>query len=399
MSDPVNREILDVLSSIRRLVSEDRKAAAPTPLPTAREPAPEQPSALPRESRFVLTAALRVTEPADDRDDNDDRRAAAEATGDAWARDAEADAAAGPQARPEFTHGDRPDREPATPEPTTLESTIAELEAAVAGIGAEFEPDGSEEAGVESPPMPVGLWVEDPVRPRQTQGRTGIMADFDPMAQADERLDAPITGEVMYSEPAAPFVARARPPLPESTIDTDAPPEEKAGTDRPADDGDDEDRGALGNDEPSSGEGGEDLTLDETVGEAADSLMAETEEQEAPESGAAPDPMPPPAVRLHLAGDTAARLRIFRADAVADGPEPDLTAEPPAAAADEEEHGDLLDPLAGADLDIDRLRDIVAEIIRDELRGALGERITRNVRALVRREIARAFEAAREDRD
>jgi hypothetical protein len=393
MSDPVNREILDVLSSIRRLVSEDRKAAAPTPLPTAREPAPEQPSALPRESRFVLTAALRVTEPADDADD---RREVAEAAGEAWARDAEADAAASPQARPEFTHGDRPDREPATPGSTTLESTIAELEAAVAGIGAEFEPDGSEEAGAESPPMPSGLWAEDLVPPRQTQGRTGIMADFDPMAQADERLDAPITGEVMYTEPAAPFVARARPPQHGSADETDAPPEEEAGADRPEDT---EDLGTLANEQASSEENSEDQTLDEMVGEAADSLMAETDGQEAAVTDAASDPMPPPAVRLHLAGDTAARLRIFRADAVADEPEPDLTAEPPAAATDEDEHGDLLDPLAGADLDVDRLRDIVAEIIRNELRGALGERITRNVRALVRREIARAFEAVREDRE
>ena len=35
------------------------------------------------------------------------------------------------------------------------------------------------------------------------------------------------------------------------------------------------------------------------------------------------------------------------------------------------------------------LRDLVAEIVRQELQGALGERITRNVRKLVRREIYR----------
>lgn len=37
------------------------------------------------------------------------------------------------------------------------------------------------------------------------------------------------------------------------------------------------------------------------------------------------------------------------------------------------------------------LRDLVAEIVRAELQGALGERITRNVRKLVRREIMRAL--------
>lgn len=54
---------------------------------------------------------------------------------------------------------------------------------------------------------------------------------------------------------------------------------------------------------------------------------------------------------------------------------------------------DLFDPLAGSDLDMDMLRDMVAEIIRDELRSTLGERITRNLRALVRREIERALQA------
>jgi len=37
------------------------------------------------------------------------------------------------------------------------------------------------------------------------------------------------------------------------------------------------------------------------------------------------------------------------------------------------------------------LRELVTEIVRQELQGALGERITRNVRKLVRREIHRAL--------
>jgi len=42
-------------------------------------------------------------------------------------------------------------------------------------------------------------------------------------------------------------------------------------------------------------------------------------------------------------------------------------------------------------LDEDALREMVSEIVRQELQGALGERITRNVRKLVRREIHRAL--------
>lgn len=54
---------------------------------------------------------------------------------------------------------------------------------------------------------------------------------------------------------------------------------------------------------------------------------------------------------------------------------------------------DEADFLAGSDdfLDEDALRDLVADIVRQELQGALGERITRNVRKLVRREIHRAL--------
>jgi len=44
-------------------------------------------------------------------------------------------------------------------------------------------------------------------------------------------------------------------------------------------------------------------------------------------------------------------------------------------------------------MDEDALRDLVSEIVREELQGALGERITRNVRKLVRREIHRALTA------
>ena len=49
------------------------------------------------------------------------------------------------------------------------------------------------------------------------------------------------------------------------------------------------------------------------------------------------------------------------------------------------------DAIAEATLDEDALRTLVADIVREELQGVLGERITRNVRKLVRREIQRAL--------
>jgi hypothetical protein len=67
-------------------------------------------------------------------------------------------------------------------------------------------------------------------------------------------------------------------------------------------------------------------------------------------------------------------------------------------AGDTDQHLDEVDDdqpsLFGEDetlLDEETLRELVTEIVRQELQGALGERITRNVRKLVRREIHRAL--------
>ncbi len=82
--------------------------------------------------------------------------------------------------------------------------------------------------------------------------------------------------------------------------------------------------------------------------------------------------------------DTAGGSDGFAAESVLDADAP-LSDAPP---------GDSVrDFLAASDefLDEDALRDLVADIVRQELQGALGERITRNVRKLVRREIHRAL--------
>ncbi|WP_170438050.1 hypothetical protein [Ruegeria arenilitoris] len=49
--------------------------------------------------------------------------------------------------------------------------------------------------------------------------------------------------------------------------------------------------------------------------------------------------------------------------------------------------------MASGTMDEDELRELIADIVRQELQGALGERITRNIRKLVRREINRALAA------
>jgi len=66
-----------------------------------------------------------------------------------------------------------------------------------------------------------------------------------------------------------------------------------------------------------------------------------------------------------------------------------LLAEVPADRADLDEDASALSVLSS--LDEKALRNLVAEIVHDELGGEMGERITRNVRKLVRREINRVL--------
>lgn len=83
--------------------------------------------------------------------------------------------------------------------------------------------------------------------------------------------------------------------------------------------------------------------------------------------------------------------RDFSPPPVAEAPaEPDLTADGAGNADDPALEDDLSEYFDdAASLDEEALRALVAEIVRQELQGTLGERITRNVRKLVRREIHR----------
>ncbi|MDU8944942.1 hypothetical protein [Ovoidimarina sediminis] len=103
-------------------------------------------------------------------------------------------------------------------------------------------------------------------------------------------------------------------------------------------------------------------------------------------------PAAPEAPIIEAAPDPASATLRFRTD------RPDEPARPePAVEAVAPTQDTSTDETAAPDLveesiiDEEMLRDIVAEIVRQELQGELGERITRNVRKLVRREIHRAI--------
>lgn len=324
MSDPVtNVEIEDVLTSIRRLVSEGEwmrtGAAAPKaqgPVEAVMPAVSERQTARPVAERFVLTPSLRVTPDEDaveeqdaQQDDSlyaeslpaDDQTPVAYDVHAAFTPEADVAAESEPPAfldaedsatfrhqpeatfQPEqqveaeedravFFHSDSSGRE-------SLEKKIAELEAAVSGQPDEWEPDGSE----------TSMRAPWPVPPR-----------------GDHRISKDME-EAETAEPSA----------------FDNPPRAYSDFDAA------------------------------TV-----------------QFGADADPIP----QEHL-----------------DDLTEDLAASPASATTDhnDDEVNAYLDE-AGV-VDEEMLRKLVAEVVHQELSGVLGERITRNVRKLVRREIYRVL--------
>lgn len=66
--------------------------------------------------------------------------------------------------------------------------------------------------------------------------------------------------------------------------------------------------------------------------------------------------------------------------------DPEVTAAAPAPSKE-----DASEDLASMEMDQEALRKLIAQVVREELQGGLGERITRNVRKMVRREIYKAL--------
>jgi hypothetical protein len=313
MSDPrTNLEIEDVLSSIRRLVSQEAT------LPYRRliadsEPRPAEVDQVlqgladdaPRESEaecLVLTPALRIETPEGRH--RDDARQPAE-----------------PGAAP-APASDESDSADIGAELSRLEDTIAELEAAVADSGAEFEPEEGEKLEFDHDDT------------------------FTPLPTAFEELDEP-EGDTEEPQAAGPDIA-------EHPVENDSPASTPV---EPV---------AAGVETPTQAEDAGQDTPEEPSVDAAG---------ETPAAADAPVPS-----RLHLgrAIDVAPRPQIHRATSVATPPSTDIDA-------------DAFALREVAEINEEVLETLVADIIRKELQGPLGERITRSVRKLVRREINRAL--------
>lgn len=247
-----------------------------------------------------------------------------------------------------------------------LESTIAELEAAVAESGFEFEPETG--------------------HPFEVDAAEALPATFE--TEMRDAIEAPLTETLSAPEDEAPDDAASE----DEALDCALPEcsaAERAGTSTDA----------------------------EAIDTGFPSAEAETVPEEAPAaviSAVTADaglPVPPAAEESGLGMDWAeATLNLARRAAprrlAASEAEETLQSASTMRSSYEELREELAqgsgDP-AGAysetlvpsyeDGLIDEavLRDMVAQLVREELRGSLGERITQNVRRLVRREIQRAL--------
>lgn len=309
MSDPVtNAEVEDVLSSIRRLVSEDKR-----PLQS------KQP--VPANDRLVLTPALRVAEVhvedvADDADDMGTDEAANLSDDTTIFDDPAHDYAADP-----YNFADEEDLDGDSDEAELLSVAVDEMDA-----------DLSDDVGVDR---------VDQEETIQESARNDMPdeGDAQDMAVEDEPASSPasLSAKIEALETAIGNIS--------DTWEPDTPGEDDySGTDAPA--------------------------------------MAWEDDFERDATGTPFD-----------MDDDAEEIAKPNPSAQQDEPQP----EPVTAAASPAQDADDQDGFSyGSDdqlIDEEALRDLVSDIVRSELQGALGERITRNVRKLVRREIHRALAA------
>ena len=400
MSDPVtNAEVEDVLSSIRRLVSEDKRPKAPLLGP---EPAG------PDQDKLVLTPALRIAEePPAAPDQTEPEQQMAE--------DAEMPA------------------DPPMPTPEPLPEVRQEVPDLSDLLDREddvsFEQsDEDDEVVVVTPPAESAEDMADDY----SDDPYNFDADEDDGASDPDEMSA--LSLRSFSEDDQPdFAEETENPEGEGDILTDLVEPEEEISAEPADEPDGE---AFEEVEPSpetaltakiealetaigkiedgwepDGDSG-----DENAGVTAPSMNwpDEGESASAPELEDEPpevaeyaepqdEPMPEPEADW-VEADTAEDETAEAQSPTATGPTLDIPI-PPRPAIPDTPSGRAAPPIArrfedpfdeNADsqlIDEEALRDLVSEIVRSELQGALGERITRNVRKLVRREIHRALTA------
>lgn len=445
MSNPVtNVEIEDVLSSIRRLVSDgertqDPKEGAESSTDVAADlsdesetswfaPSDDSPSdaevsgeASEKTDRFVLTPALMVVDDADKTDDGAEAALAGDDASDTTQDDtetsfdhhAEADTAAyaehADQAHEDQAHDDG--EETANTTPFILSAEALEEAARASGDTADAPTDNAQISGDAADEMQDsgdhqadhgdhGQYEadqEDNGQDDTDQNDTGHDdSDHHEIASAD---DSPfeLTNMILdQGEDASAFTEH------DTAAQPDEAAPEPAATDRAslvATIAELEAAVSAGQQdfEPDGSEVmGQTITWPGTRPDGASFAAPEdtgaggvSPDQDAPQGLGVSSAKPSDAADSE-ADAPVADIPFAHRDPIVDQPAPSSSA----AAADpyEDDYGDDLDGLleaGAAGLDEEALRTLIAEVVRDELTGTLGERITRNVRKLVRREIYR----------
>ena len=430
MSDPVtNAEVEDVLSSIRRLVSEDRR-----PQQTAKSE--------PRNDRLVLTPALRVTDPepraqtpADAQETPPARRevtdlrslvtdddpidvygdGAARQRDDVW--DDGADAARRDEDAPIETGGFDDDVEDDLDDDRYDEDAqpvrLRGFEASDPSDDYSADPynfDDEDDEDGESEHLILRHAETDPrddaaPRVRLSEDMARVVEDFmevdvpDPHADQEDDFEWDARDEDLFAAEEDEVAQQSVAEKPETAAVPDPEPQAEAlKDDRPTP-------------EPTASLSAKIEALEAAIGNIADTWepdgvgegdYAGTEPEAMEWEDNDPEPERGPAPRLHFAplksaaAEEAEAPKPRRPHPYVRTPEDsrqDDSAERPRRAADAAPQSGGLDLPEDELLDEEALRDLVAEIVRAELQGALGERITRNVRKLVRREIHRALTA------
>lgn len=341
MSDPVtNVEIEDVLSSIRRLISEDgrgEKKPETAEQATWKEPKPED--------RLVLTPALRVADAP---------------VKDAYVEDAGDETAEDPTAADLVAEDDSPEDD--SPEDHGSDEHISE--------DAVFETEADDSSASGDTQIEVSGPDEDHRAEEASESDTLIL-ESEPEPVEAEAEDTPEDLQAASDDEEAASDALTC-EMPDRQGDsTDAGPEPEAQAAEPE---------------------GQSDTLENRVAELEAIIDAGSEQFEPdlgdaePYADSSSDPM------AWQDADPVSGADADHEDPVVSTFRPDIEdhiVDDAMAGLDSEDT--LLFAGEDAVIDEDMLRDLVSEIVRQELQGALGERITRNVRKLVRREIQRAL--------
>ncbi len=448
MSEPVTHaEIEDVLSSIRRLVSE-----------TGRAEEPARPAAKPA-TRLVLTPALRVPEAEVARSDaakHDAVQHGRAAHSDAVTpRDAAFDAAPEHPQEPVMPQVNGTARNGTASDKLTTQTDAADPhgeprdEAATSGplnpqgeVPEEAAPERADDAGAETSAQEpsrvlfrASAPVDAPRKPELVRTAPSEAAMVDSFQQNEPVAEAPFvnvddaeaqtfeeaerSAPILLNTKSAPRVPETeRPEAPAAVADRalnevvadDAAGDDAAGDDAPWHDPearlyDSLEPGAAQAEQPASAEP-QNMQREQSsrvaavVRRIAELETAGRAEPEAADQSSrrVPDINEDEIEAVPHSGPTVETIQWEDHQEEASGGASFASARDSVAENAREMAGDALteaamDRLAAHEdfLDEEGLRELVSDIVREELQGALGERITRNVRKLVRREIQRAL--------